>query len=830
MANGRMHNRGLRIASAFAAMLTFVAVSCAQTTVVQGRVFDALNGQPLPYVNVVLGSGKNGTMTNAQGQYKIATEDRPGRLSVTSLGYASQSFAVSRGTSQQINVSLEPKAFDLGAAEVRPNRKDENPAKPIMQRIIEAKKNNNPATLPAGWQHTHTRIEMDLNDISEDQANARYWGVFGFIFDYMHHHDDRSALPVLFGEIISEEEWQSQPKRKTTHVLATQVSGDFGSGGDLSAASMNGRFPEINLYDNQLLILDRVFTSPLHDRANAHYRFYILDTLEYEGRSTFQMAFMPRRKGEMTFEGELWIDTLTMALARVDAQLSPSANINFIRSMEWSQSYCLVPGEGNEKRWMLNTDSMVLDMSIAARSFGAYLRRTSSMTNQHWSNAMQDTAIARGRSMTFDSLAINRTDSAWVRMRTAPLLKTEAGIFEMTDSVMSHPRWQFLKGTIYFLGTGFVQTGPIEVGAWWSAYTKNPTEGHRFRIDLQTSNAFSTKFMPSVFAAYGTYDRRWKAGLGTDVVFRKTPRTEAYFEIKSDLEQFGMAGMLEQGEAFTSTLRTDTTNLLSEVFGCEVAITHEFGAGFTAFLEWRHRRVGMRGEWDFINPETGLPIDRLITTEATGALRFAKGEQFIGGEFVRRSLGTEWPILDATVTWAMPHILGSQYNYTRCTLEGFDEVRLGWWGRLDWVVMAGKYFGTAPFPLMEIVPASGTLFMTDEAFNMLRLFERVTDQWVSANVEWHGEGVLLNHLPLLRRLELREVLSAKGIIGSWDKRHEALLPLPEGTKGLEGTYSEYSVGLENIFGFLRVDGVWRTDLPLADPDSRGIRIGFSLNI
>ena len=120
--------------------------------------------------------------------------------------------------------------------------------------------------------------------------------------------------------------------------------------------------------------------------------------------------------------------------------------------------------------------------------------------------------------------------------------------------------------------------------------------------------------------------------------------------------------------------------------------------------------------------------------------------------------------------------------------------------------------------------------MTAEAFNMLRVFERVTDQWASASVEWHGDGILFNHLPLLRRLELREVVGVKGITGSWDPKHEALLELPEGTTGLNGPYSECSVGLENIFGFFRVDGVWRTDLPLAEPASRGIRFGFSLGI
>ena len=117
-----MHNPALRMASALAALVLTAAVSSAQVRRL-GRVFDALTGEALPYVNVVLGSGENGTMTDAQGQYILATADRPGRLSVTFLGYASRSFAVVRGISQQINISLEPRAFDLGAAEVRPNRK-----------------------------------------------------------------------------------------------------------------------------------------------------------------------------------------------------------------------------------------------------------------------------------------------------------------------------------------------------------------------------------------------------------------------------------------------------------------------------------------------------------------------------------------------------------------------------------------------------------------------------------------------------------------------------------------------------------------------------------
>ncbi len=802
----------------------------AQTTEVSGRVFDAVSGRPLPYVSIVFGTTTNGTITDRNGDYTLSTDGRPGRLNVAFMGYSSQSLEVIRGVKQQVNVGLEPRAFDLNTAEVRPDKHAENPAKPFMQRVIEAKARNNPATIPSANHRVHTRIEVAVNDIGENQAKAWYWGPFQFVFDYLDSTNVRNALPVLFGEFVADERWQTKPKRKQTSVIASQLSGDFGSGGNRATPELNGRFPEINLYENQFLMLDRAFTSPLHDRADAHYRFYILDTIDWQGRAAMHLAFLPKRKGEMTFEGEIWLDTLSLAIAHIDARLSPSANVNYVRAMHWTQSYVPIESVSGTERWMLDSETMLFDVSITDRTFGAYLQRKSTMEQQHWNDAQESDAWQSGRDLQFDSLALAQSDEDWQTLRLAPLLARELAVFEMTDSILAMPQWRFIQGSGRFFGTGYATVGPLELGAWWSAYTRNQTEGNRFRLDLRTSKAFSTRVMPRVFAAYGTYDHQWKGGFSTRWVLRNSPRTELYVEVKRDLEQFGMAGMLDQGDAFTSSLRTDSTNLLSEVIRAEASILHEFGPGFSGFLEWRHRQIANRGDWAFVDPSNGVPLERLITSEATGVIRYARGERFVGGEFDRYSLGTEWPVLTGTVTWGMPGVLGSQYQYVRCTLEGNDEIRLGWWGRLQWLAQAGKYFGTAPFPLMEVVPTSGTFLMSPEVFNLLRIFENVTDEWVKVMLEWHGEGVLFNHLPFLRRLELREVVSARGITGRWDTRHESLLELPDETQGLNGHYLEYGVGIENIFKFIRVEGVWRTDRLLSDPTSRGIRIGVEFSI
>jgi hypothetical protein len=141
------------------------------------------------------------------------------------------------------------------------------------------------------------------------------------------------------------------------------------------------------------------------------------------------------------------------------------------------------------------------------------------------------------------------------------------------------------------------------------------------------------------------------------------------------------------------------------------------------------------------------------------------------------------------------------------------------------------YSGTAPFALMELQPANETVLSIQPSFNLLRYFEFVTDKWVRASIEWHGEGAILNRIPLIRRAKLREVVGIKGVLGSWDTKHEDLISLPEGTTGLDGTYAEGVIGIENIFHFLRID--YHHRLTLANAGMRknwGIRVGITVEL
>ena len=798
----------------------------AQTTIVSGRVFNGETGKALPYVNVSFSGTSVGTMTNVLGEYELTSERKVSRIFISFIGYSSQSIPIQKQVRQKLDVALEEKRIELAAAEVRPDKKQENPAKPLMQRVAEAKAINDPARLPGVSYNYHERLQIDLNDIPEKLPSRKYWGAFGWVWDGLDSSDARVALPTFFSESIGTKRTQKKPKRKEQRVEAARAT--WLSDGE-NTSSVTAEFLNINLYENQLLLVDKAFTSPLHDRGSLHYRYYILDTLKISGRPAFHLAFVPRRRGELTFEGELWIDTLTLALSKVEAKISEGANLNMIRALRWKQEYAQI--EGN---WVLIKREEVMDLSLSRSSMGLYGRSTVINTDFEFAQEWPDSVWTSRRDLSFAKGSNVVLEQAWASKRPNPLLKKESNIYLMADSVQSMRQYKFIKGFLFGLGSGNLAVGNIELGPWYYTYSKNLVEGHRIRLGASTSNKFSRTFMPKAYIAYGTDDKKFKYKALVIWIQRKIPRIKWFASYSKDLEQFGMLGYFEQGNIFNSALSVEGgQSNLTEVIKSEASYLAEFGSGWSTFIELRHRKVEAVGELEFI-PVDATGNSTLITAESTLQVKYAHGEKFVSGAFDRVSLGSRFPIVTLTTTQAWRDIAGSQYRYGRYTLELEGKLRFGPFGRIRWNTNSGVYSGTAPFALMELQPANETVISIQPSFNLLRYFEFVTDKWARASVEWHGEGAILNHIPLIRRAGMREVVGVKGVLGSWNPRHETLIELPEGTTGLNGVYAEAVVGIENIFQFIRVDYHFRltesSEGMRQNHGIHGIRVGVNVEL
>jgi hypothetical protein len=98
---------------------------------------------------------------------------------------------------------------------------------------------------------------------------------------------------------------------------------------------------------------------------------------------------------------------------------------------------------------------------------------------------------------------------------------------------------------------------------------------------------------------------------------------------------------------------------------------------------------------------------------------------------------------------------------------------------------------------------------------MMNFLEFVSDKYYAVNFDVHFNGFFLNKVPLLRKLKLREVASAKLLWGSVrDENNPLKNPdvfkfLPETYTLDNGPYVEVSVGLANIFKLVRLDLIKR---------------------
>ena len=759
-------------------------------------------------------------MTDAQGMYALeAGASRVTRISFSCLGYQNQTISIQRGVPQVINVSLEARSIDLEAAVIRPDRKTVNPAKPLMQRVADAKPNNDPASIPALHHQFYEIMEVALNDYPERWPERRFWGPFKWVWDHLDSSEHRMSLPLFVSELSGS--MRTQKRRREKRIEAARAT--WLKNGE-NTSSVQAEFLDINLYENQMLLLDRAFTSPLHDRGNVHYRYYILDTLDHQQRTCFHLArASPERRTHRRRNVDRHIDPRPK---HVEAKISEGANVNFVRNYTWSQTF-----ERLDNRWVLGREENLADISLREGGMGIYSHQVVVNSAFETASGWPDSVWTSSRDISFAKGSNEVLQASWQDLRPTPLSTRASNTYWLVDSVQSMGQYKFLEGLLMLLGTGYVVKGPLEIGPYFDAFSQNAIEGNRFSLGLQTSNDFSRKIWLQSFVAYGTLDQRWKYGGSAEWIVRRSPRTEVFAEHTRDIDQLGMMSFFDQGNGLNSVLQLNAQTRLSEVTRTEISVLHEFGAGWGQALELRHRTVAPRGEVEFVRESDPTGRSPLTTSELTIQTRYARNERFLTGAFERISLGSNWPILTATATLGLPNVFGSEFNYQRWTLDAEGIQRMGPLGRIEWWSQGGMYTGQAPVVLTELQPANETSLGIFEAFNLLRFMEFASDRWVRGCAEWHGEGTLLGRIPLIRELRIREVVGVKGVFSTWDDRHESIMDMPTTTTGLHGWYAEGVVGVENLFKFLRVD-VHRRLTPSVEGmrEPWGFRVGLGLEL
>ncbi len=815
----------------FLILLLFLALSTslfAQKTMIKGKATDLSTGQALPFVNISFQDSKIGTTTDFDGNYQLETYYATHSIIASFVGFKRITFKVKKDIEQYINFELESSQVNLKEFQVSSSKKDKsNPALDLLDKVIENKDANNRVKLDAYEYEVYNKIEFDVNNIPENLRNKKALKPFEFIFDGLDTSSEKPYIPMFMTETVSDYIFINNPQSSKEIIRASKVSG---LENESISQFLGDMYQNVNIYDNFVVAFRKNFVSPIASFGKLSYNYYLIDSGIREDVFCYKLTFSPKRKGELTFIGDIWIADTSYAIKEVNISFAKDANINFLNTFKVNQVYSQVEREV----WMLTEDKLLLDFNISDKQMGFYGRKKSTY---------QDFIINKPRPRDFFSSvdnvdvikgAASLSEAVWDSLRHNPLSSDEKRIYNMVDSLRHIPQFNTYLDVITLLVSGYWINRNFEYGPYFTFYSFNKVEGNRFKFGFRTSNDFSTWVMPNAYVAYGILDKKLKYGLGFQLFLSKEPRRKLYGQFANDVEQLGTSeNAWKNDNILASLFRRSPVTQLNAYHKYEISYEREWFQGFENKLTFNTRElwsITPNLKFEELDNSNWTSAGNLNFTEISLLTRFAYKEKYVNGEFERVSLGTIYPILQTKFTYGLKGVLNSTFEYQKLQISVTDRIRFGYIGQTEVNIEAGKIWGEVPFPILELHNGNETYFYDPASFNLMNFYEFASDQWASLSLTHHFNGLFFNKIPMISKLKLREVASFKMVAGKLNPSNQTILKFPSTLKPLSKPYAETGIGIENILKVFRVDALWRLSY-LNNPNIAkfGIRMAIQID-
>lgn len=778
--------------------------SVAQKTVISGKITEAKSGLPIPYATIVFKGTYIGTMSDLNGNFNLSTLTPTNAIEISSIGFKKIEIPAKIKQTVHLEITLEEDMIMTGEVVVKPG---ENPAIPLLRKVIEHKKENNPANFPSWHSKLYSKTEVDLKNIDKSLRTKRLLKSFDFVFDYIDSlkTEGKAFLPVFFSETFSNYYHEAGSPKDREDIVANKASGMTSN----MISKFTGKVYEgLNPYDNYLMIKDVGLVSPVNTLGLQFYKYYLMDSTMRDGNKYYELSFKPKNAQSPTFKGKLWVEKDSYAITKIDLQLSEKANINFVNNFKYAVEY-----EKNGGRWTPKNETIVLDVDIQkdqkSKKIGVIGRKANFYENFTFEPAGEAKLEANERVSVRED-AMDKDERFWENSRPIELQKRELGIYKMVDSIKHVPLYKTTAEYVYMFYYGYRDLGKVELGQYYSFYSHNPVEGNRFKFGARTTMKFNHNLRLNGYAAYGSNDQLYKYSGGFEYYFSKKPRNFLSAQYKHDYEIFGKSKNAFMIDNVLNTLLNKVPyNKLNLTDRLEINYEKEWIAGLSNKLTFNQVKFYTAPYVKFEAPSGNL-IPSIRNSEINLNTRYAPNEYYIQDGFERSKFENSKPIFNLDLAMGLKGVLGGEYNYYKVEAQINQKLLLNPFGFLYYSIQGGKIVGDVPFPLMKIHEGNDTYAYDFYSFNMMNMQEFASDTYLSLFLEHHFQGYFLNKIPLFRKLKWRELAGMHSVIGNYDPSKHTGMLFPTGMKSLQNKpYTEFSVGLENIFKVIKIVGVWR---------------------
>lgn len=824
--------------------LLFLGISAAGQTKVGGLVIDE-SGEPVAFANILFKNSTEGTITNDNGRFYLESDNNHEVLVVSFIGYENKEIPLLSKVNYDMEVVLAEAAEQLNEVVLISGKqsKKNNPAVDILRKIWSKKRENGIRKFDQYAFDKYEKVEFDLNTIDSALMKRKIFKGLEFVFQDLDTSriTGKTYLPIFLNETFSKVYGDNNLNEEKVDVLGNKNSGFENN--QAIIAFVQDLYQSYDIYDNYLKFFDKSFTSPLSRTGIDTYNYALRDSAFIDNKWCYNIVYYPRRKNELTFKGDFWVNDSTWAVKNINLEVTKSANINWVKEIYIEQDFEVV----NDSLFLLKRDYMLSDFSFQKKeeSRGVYGKRTTVYDNYNFDNK-RPREFYRKEINPLDINTIVKDEAFWQENRLEALNKDESGIYKLLDTLKTVPKFKTYYNVASILGSGYVEIDKwdLDIGTFYDFFGYNQAEGPRFRIGARTYRGQNDLWRLEGYVAYGFTDRKMKHGLSGKFLIDPKTRLIVSGGNRRDIEQLGVSltatnDVLGRSVASSSLLTVGANNRLTNINLSALNFEVEPITNFRISLGGTFRTLSSALPNDFsleyVDPESPSGISSEIRQfDFNTLLIYTPGKKTIGYGVERRDVNDTYSTLLLNYTKGTDGVLDSDFNYQKLQFSYSQPWQLGGFGRLLSTVELGKTFGEVPLGLLSVVPGNQTFFSNYGTFPNLDFYEFVTDTYASVHLEHNFNGRLFSRIPFLRKLNLREIVGLRGVWGDLSDENIALsAPATVNTPlraPSEKIYYEYSFGIGNIFKIFRIDFNFRGNY-LDNPNARpfGVTGTFGFN-
>ncbi|MEY8019512.1 DUF5686 family protein [Muriicola sp. SD30] len=811
-------------------LLFFITTLCFSQTKVSGIVVDE-NGDPVAFANVIFPNSTEGTITNDNGRFYLESDQNYNAIQVSFIGYQTRDIELLSTVNYDLRIVLsEGEQLDEVVVYVGKRSKKDNPAIDILRKIWAKKRINGLRKFKQYEYDKYEKVEFDLNTIDSALIKSRVFKGLEFVFADLDTSriTGKTYLPIFLNEVFSKVYGNNEIQKERVDVLGNKNSGFTNN--QAITAFVQDLYSDYDVYANYLKFFDKSFTSPLSRTGIDVYNYVLSDSAYIDNKWCYHIIYYPRRKNELTFKGDFWVNDTTYALKKINLEVTKSANINWVKEIYIEQDFEVV----SDSVFLLKRDYMLSDFALNKKesSKGVYGKRTTVYDNYKFDQAKPE-EFYRTASDPFDPQVFQRDSVFWSNNRLESLNKDESGIYALLDTLKTVPKFKTYYNLVSILSSGYVEIDKwnMDIGSIYSTFGYNDAEGIRLRGGMRTYFGQNDPWRLEGYMAYGFMDKKFKHGFSAKFLLDKKSRLIISGGNRRDIEQLGLSltatnDVLGRSVASSSVLTVGNNDRLTSInlstLNLEAEPLKNFRMRFGGSFRTLRSALPQAFNLDYIDLESPTGISSEIKQfDLTTTLIYTPGKRTIGYGVERRNVNDEYATLLFNYTRGLEGFLESDFSYAKYQFSYTQPWQIGGFGRLLSTVEMGKTTEAVPLSLLNVIPGNQTLFTLYNTFPNLDFYEFVTDTYIALHLEQNFNGRLFSRIPIIRDWNLREIVGLRGAWGQLSDENIALnsptnIPLVAPSDKI---YWEYSFGISNIFKIFRVDFNFRGNY-LEGPDAR----------